>query len=91
MRGRSVFVGWAVLVVALFGPEVGLAFANFGRGAYGEINDKAVTYAGLSMIAFFPILVFVLSRIEYYLERRKEHREELSHAFTNGHANGGGW
>jgi|GEM_PF-6802317 len=88
-KKKAVIAGWVVGVVSLFGPTVGLALANFGRGAYGEINDKAVTFAGLSMIAFFPILVFAFSRIQYFLERRKERKEELGHAFTNGHHRGG--
>ena len=82
-------VGWVVSVAALLGPTVGTAFANFGRGAYGSINDKAVTFAGLSMIAFFPILIFVLNRIDGFREKRRERKEALSHAFTNGHSRGG--
>ena len=78
----------ATLLVLLAGAPS--ALASFGRGVYGETSDRVVTYAGLSMIVFFPLFVFVMSRIQYFLERRKDRRKALLHpALDNGRAHGG--
>ncbi len=45
---------------------------NDGRGFYGATNDKVVTNAGFIVIVFFPTFVFVMSRIQRKLEKRKE-------------------
>ena len=45
---------------------------NDGRGFYGATNDKVVTDAGFILIVFFPTFVFVMSRIQRRLEKRKE-------------------
>ena len=49
--------------------------ANDGRGLYGETTDKAVTNAGFIIIAFFPLLVFTLSMVQWRLEKRKDARK----------------
>ena len=48
------------------------AFAADGVGLYGRTDDKVVTYAAFILIAFFAILVTVLSLIQGRLENRKE-------------------
>jgi hypothetical protein len=54
------------------------AIAADGVGWYGRTDDKVVTYFGFGLIAFFAILVTVLSLIQIRLEGRKERlREEL--------------
>jgi hypothetical protein len=45
---------------------------NDGRGLYGATNDKVVTNAGFIVIVFFPTFVFVMSMIQWRLEKRKE-------------------
>jgi putative copper export protein len=52
------------------------AMAADGVGVYGRTNDKVVTYFAFGLIAFFAILVTVLSLIQIRLENRKQRRTE---------------
>jgi putative copper export protein len=77
MRGKllrrllpPLFALAALLVVA---PA---AMAADGVGTYGRTNDKVVTYFAFGLIAFFAILVTVLSLIQIRLENRKQRRTE---------------
>ena len=71
---RRLLVG----LVALVGPLViaPAAMAADGVGLYGRTNDKVVTYFAFGTIAFFAILVTVLSLIQIRLENRKERRTQ---------------
>jgi hypothetical protein len=54
------------------------AMAADGVGLWGRTDDRVVTYWGFAVIAFFAILVIVLSLIQIRLENRKERlRAEL--------------
>jgi hypothetical protein len=54
------------------------AIAADGVGLWGRTDDKVVTYFSFAVMAFFAILVVVLSIIQIRLESRKERaREEL--------------
>ena len=65
----------ALLALLIAAPA---AMAADGVGWYGRTDDKVVTYYGFGIIAFFSILVTVLSLIQIRLEGRKERlREEL--------------
>jgi hypothetical protein len=79
---------WAVLL-ALLAP-VALA-TNDGRGFYGETTDRAVTNAGFILIAFFPVLVFVLTMLQWYLEKRKDARKAAHKARLTSADWRGGW
>ena len=52
------------------------AMAADGVGTYGRTNDKVVTFFAFGLIAFFAILVTVLSLIQIRLENRKQRRTE---------------
>lgn len=52
------------------------AMAADGVGTYGRTDDKVVTFFAFGLIAFFAILVTVLSLIQIRLENRKERRKE---------------
>jgi putative copper export protein len=52
------------------------AMAADGVGVYGRTDDKVVTYFAFGLIAFFAILVTVLSLIQIRLENRKERRTQ---------------
>jgi hypothetical protein len=52
------------------------AMAADGVGVYGRTDDKVVTYFAFGLIAFFAILVTVLSLIQIRLDARKERRTE---------------
>jgi putative copper export protein len=52
------------------------ALAADGVGLYGRTNDKVVTFFAFGLIAFFSILVTVLSLIQIRLDNRKQRRKE---------------
>ena len=59
-----------------------------GEGWWGETNDRVVTNAGFILIIFFPLFVFVVSLIQWQLEKRKDRRK--ADAKRRAHA-AGGW
>ena len=59
-----------------------------GEGLYGETNDKVVTNAGFILIAFFPIFIFLMSIIQWRLEKRKYRRMAAKKAAAD---SPGGW
>ncbi len=65
---------------ALFAALVALltlapvAMAADGEGLYGRTDDKVITFFCFGVIAFFAILVTVLSLIQGRLDARKERR-----------------
>jgi putative copper export protein len=52
------------------------AFAENGVGLAGPTTDKTVTFFCFGVIAFFAILVIVMSLIQGRLEKRKEMRTQ---------------
>jgi hypothetical protein len=79
----------ALLLLLVLAPAA-LAF-NDGRGFYGETDDKVVTNAGFILILFFPIFVFVASRIQARLDKRKKARFKAAKAQTGNSYLRGGW
>jgi len=75
MPSRSSRIATAVLValVALLVMVPG-ALAENGAGLAGPVTDKTVTFFCFGVIAFFAILVIVLSLVQGRLEKRKEQR-----------------
>lgn len=61
----------AVLVTLIAAPA---ALAADGVGTAGRINDKYITFFCFAVIAFFAILVTVLSLIQQRLDAKKEQR-----------------
>jgi hypothetical protein len=59
---------------ALFLLQAQAAVAADGVGLAGRVDEKAVTFICLAVVAFFPILVTVLSIIQGRLEARKDRR-----------------
>ena len=51
-----------------------VALAENGVGLAGPTTDKTVTFFCFGVIAFFAILVIVLSLVQGRLEKRKEQR-----------------
>ena len=60
---------WSLMLVAA--PA---ALADNGVGLAGPTTDKTVTFFCFGVIAFFAVLVIVLSLIQGKLEKRKERR-----------------
>lgn len=50
------------------------ALASSGEGLAGRVSDQTITFFAFAVIAFFALLVIVLSLIQSRLERRKEKR-----------------
>ena len=46
--------------------------ADNGEGLYGETDDKVVTNAAFLVLAFFPLVVLVVSLLQWRLEKRKD-------------------
>ena len=72
---RRLAVPFTLAVCALL-TLVPSAFAADGVGTYGRTDDKVVTFFAFGLIAFFAILVTVLSLIQIRLENRKERRTQ---------------
>lgn len=64
-----VLSAWALMLV--IAPA---ALADEGVGLAGPTTDKTVTFFCFGVIAFFAILVIVLSIVQGKLEKRKERR-----------------
>lgn len=64
----------AIAAVVLTSPLVFApgALAGDGVGLWGETDDKVITFFAFGVMAFFAILVTVLSLIQIRLETRKE-------------------
>jgi hypothetical protein len=80
----------ALTVLLVLAPA---ALANDGgQGWYGEANDKVVTNAGFLLIIFFPLFIFLMSMIQWRLEKRKENRKKAHKALAGDEqAWRGGW
>ena len=85
----------AVLTVVLFALMAPAALAieghDGGEGLWGETNDKVVTYAGFILIVAFPVLIFVLSMIQWRLDKRKDRRLRAERARKARADLRGGW
>ncbi len=55
-----------------------LARDNGGQGWYGETNDKVITNAMFLVIIFFPMLILVLSLIQWRLDKRKHSKMDAA-------------
>lgn len=79
----------ALLLLAL--APAAFAVENDGRGLYGATDDKVVTDAGFILIIFFLTLVFVMSMIQWRLDKRKEARKAAKKQLGDVEWRGGGW
>jgi putative copper export protein len=68
-RRLVVHVLLALTAMLVLAPS---AFGADGVGLYGRTDDKVVTFFAFGVMAFFAILVTVLSLIQIRLENRKE-------------------
>ena len=62
-----------------------------GEGWYGETNDKVVTNAGFLLIAFFPLFIFLMSILQWRLDKRKDRRKAAAKARAGRVDLRGGW
>ena len=59
-----------------------------GEGWWGETNDRVVTNAGFILIVFFPLFIFLVSLLQWQLEKRKDRRKAEAKAAAKAQ---GGW
>ena len=80
------------LALALSAP-VALAAEGHdgGEGLYGETSDKVVTNAGFIIIAAFPLLILLLSMLQWRLDKRKDARKRAAKARRARADLRGGW
>lgn len=68
------------------------AFAHDGgEGWWGETNDKVVTNAGFLIIGGLPLLIFLLSLIQWRLDKRKDDRKKAAKGRAASATWRGGW
>ncbi len=84
MNVRSRFTASLTIVlgtlVALFAAPA--ALAADGMGTAGRVDDRYITFFCFAVIAFFAILVTVLSLIQGRLEAKKEQRRHDLERFS---------
>ncbi len=78
-----------LLLVLVIAPAA--SAMNDGRGLYGATNDKVVTNAGFILILFFPTFIFLMSRLQAHLDKRKEARKAATKAQLGNSFLRGGW
>jgi hypothetical protein len=81
-----------LLTVAMLAIAAPAALAHDGgEGWWGETNDKVITNAGFFLIAFFPVFVFVMSMLQWRLDKRKDARKRAAKARASRADVRGGW
>ena len=66
----------ALALTGLLALAPAAAIAADGVGLYGRTDDKVITFFAFGLMAFFTILVIVLSLIQIRLDSRKERRTQ---------------
>jgi hypothetical protein len=80
------------LTALLFALSAPAALAHDGgEGWWGETSDKVVTNAGFIIIAAFPLLILLLSLLQYSLDKRKDNRKRAAKARVARADQRGGW
>jgi len=81
-----------LLTVAILAVAAPAALAHDGgEGWWGETNDKVITNAGFILIAFFPLFIFVMSMLQWRLDKRKDARKRAAKARASRADVRGGW
>jgi hypothetical protein len=84
---------WTILLsLALTALSAPVALAHDGgEGLYGATDDRVVTFTGFILIAFFPLLIFLLSMLQWRLDVRKDRRKRAAKARKARADVRGGW
>jgi hypothetical protein len=62
-----------------------------GEGWWGLTNDKIVTNAGFLIIGGIPLFVFLMSLLQWRLDKRKEDRKKAAAGRASSPHWRGGW
>jgi hypothetical protein len=88
-RLRAVAViAWVAALYLTLAPA---AIASYGRGLWGEVDDKVVTNFGFILIGGFPLIISIFSLIQWRLDKRKEARKAAEKALIGDAHWHGGW
>lgn len=89
MRRTLIALLTAATALAVAAPQ---AFAQLsGEGTYGELSDPIITNAFFIVIGAIPAFIFLMSLLQWSLDRRKEKRKK-AHKVAGGEQRwSGGW
>jgi hypothetical protein len=90
MRRFALLTVQTAISFALLAP-IALAVEDHGQGLYGETDDKVVTNAGFIVILFFPLLILLLSLLQWRLDKRKDARKKAAKLRSAREDWHGGW
>ena len=62
-----------------------------GEGSYGAVDDKTTTNTAFIVIAAFPLLILVLSLLQWRLDKRKDAKKAAVKAAGGEQRWRGGW
>jgi len=85
---RRVPVSALIAVSVLLVMAAPVLAHDAGEGWWGETNDRVVTNAGFILIIFFPLFVFLMSLLQWRLEKRKDLRKAAAKRRAD---DAGGW
>jgi preprotein translocase subunit SecG len=91
MRRFAVALVLSLVTLALLAPVALAARLDNGEGLYGETNDKVVTNAGFILIGAFPLVVLLLSLLQWRLDKRKDAKKKAVKAAGGDSRWRGGW
>jgi hypothetical protein len=74
---KRVLLPTAATIAALLLAAPAALAHDGGQGWYGVTTDKVTTNAGFILIVFFPLFIFVMSMIQWRLDKRKERRKKV--------------
>jgi hypothetical protein len=91
LRGMRRAVLLSVVFLLLTAPVAMASEHDGGEGLWGETNDKVITNAAFIVIAFFPLFIFVMSMLQWRLDKRKDARKAAAKARRARADERGGW
>ena len=90
-RARIMLALTTVMVAVLMIAPAAFARDDGGQGWFGESTDPDITKVMFITIAFFPILILVLSLVQWRLDKRKHARQDAAKAREANADWRGGW
>jgi hypothetical protein len=91
MRRARITIALTSVVTMLTLAPAAWARDDGGQGWWGETSDKDITSVMFLTIAFFPILILVLTLIQSRLDKRKHARQDATKAREANVDWRGGW
>ena len=85
---RRLPISAVLAITAVLAAAAPVLAHDGGEGLYGETDDIVVTNAGFILIIFFPLFIFLVSLLQWRLEKRKDARKAAAKAAAKSK---GGW